>query len=238
MTKVLLVVTSADRWTMKDGSDHPTGYWAAELTHPHKVFEAANFDITLATLGGTTPTLDEASLRLDFNNNDQQLIDEERKYIADLGQLLTEPTPLESVNGADFDVVFTVGGHGPMQDLAFSPVIGKLYVDIYADKNKVAAAICHGVAALIPANNPDGSWLFAGKSLTGFTNEEETLFGIADQAPWLLESRLRELGAVFNDGPAFAPNVVVDGNLITGQSPASGGPAAEAVVAFFNGGEK
>jgi putative intracellular protease/amidase len=233
MTKVLLVVTGASVWTLKDGTKHPTGYWAAEFIHPHQVFTRAGYDITIATPGGVTPTVDEISLRLDLNGNDQANVDAQRKYLADLGDLLAKPARLEDLNPADFDAVYVSGGHGPMEDLADNPAIGAIFAAMYPDQRKAVAADCHGVGALLPARNADGSWPFAGKKMTGFTNEEETQFGFGDKAKWLLETRLRENGADFEGGPAFAPTVVVDGNLITGQNPASAEPSAEAVVAYL-----
>ncbi len=234
MTNVLLVVSGADHWTLKDGTEHPTGFWAGEFIHPHQVFTAAGYDITIATPGGVTPTLDEVSLRLDLNGNDQSVVDGQRAYLAGLGDAFTKPARLEDVDPADYDVVFVAGGHGPMEDLADNPVIGAIFSAVYPDKQKVAAAVCHGVGALLPARESDGSWTFAGKKVTGFTDEEETAFGFGDKAPWLLETRLRQNGADFDGGPAFGPQVVVDGNLITGQNPASAQPAAEAVVAYLN----
>jgi putative intracellular protease/amidase len=232
MTNVLLVVTGANVWTLKDGTKHPTGYWAAEFIHPHQVFAKAGYDITIATPGGVTPTVDEISLRPDLNDG-QADVDAQRKYIADLGDALAKPARLEDMDPADFDVVYVSGGHGPMEDLYDNAAIGRIFATMYPDKRKVVAADCHGVDALLPARNADGSWVFAGQKMTGFTNEEETDFGFGDKAKWLLETRLRENGADFEGGPAFSPTVVIDGNLITGQNPASAGPSAEAVVDYL-----
>jgi putative intracellular protease/amidase len=232
MTNVLLVVTGANVWTLKDGTKHPTGYWAAEFIHPHQVFTKAGYDITIATPGGVTPTVDEISLRPDLNDG-QADVDAQRKYIADLGDALAKPARLEDMDPADFDAVYVSGGHGPMEDLYDNLAIGRIFATMYPDKRKVVAADCHGVDALLPARNADGSWVFAGKRMTGFTNEEETAFGFGDKAKWLLETRLRENGADFQGGPAFSPTVVIDGNLITGQNPASAGPSAEAVLDYL-----
>jgi putative intracellular protease/amidase len=232
MTKVLLVVSGSDHWTLKDGSEHPTGFWAAEFIHPHQVFGAAGYDITIATPGGVAPTVDEVSLRPDLNGG-QADVDAQRRYLADLGDTLAKPARLEDVDAADYDAVYVSGGHGPMEDLADNAAIGKIFAALYPDKNKVVAADCHGVGALLPARDSDGTWPFVGVKMTGFTDEEETLFGFGDKAPWLLESRLRENGADFKGGTAFTPTVVIDGNVITGQNPASAQPSAEAVVEYL-----
>ncbi|WP_222126920.1 hypothetical protein [Curtobacterium pusillum] len=40
----------------------------------------------------------------------------------------------------------------------------------------------------------------------------------------------RENGATVTGGPAWAPHIEVDGNLITGQNPASGAAVASALL--------
>jgi putative intracellular protease/amidase len=99
------------------------------------------------------------------------------------------------------------------------------------------AAVCHGPVGLLSATRGDGSWLFAGRRLTAFTNEEEQQAGYADRAPWLLETRLRERGAHFKAGPAWTPHIVVDGDLITGQNPASSQAAADRALAELHMGQ-
>jgi putative intracellular protease/amidase len=234
MTSVLIVVSGSDHWTLKDGTKHPTGFWGVEFIHPHQVFSRAGYDITIATPGGVTPTLDEISMRLDLNGNDQAGVDSQRQYLTDLGDAFTHPARLEDIDPSRFDAVYVSGGHGPMEDLADNADIGRIFAALYADKTKVVAADCHGVDALLPAHHSDGSWVFTGRTITGFTNEEETAFGFGDKAPWLLETRLREAGADFQGGPAFEPTVRIDGNLITGQNPASAQPSAEAVVTYLD----
>ena len=86
MTNVLLVVSGSSFWTLKDGTKHPTGFWAAEFIHPHQVFTKAGYDITIATPGGVTPTLDEVSLRVDLNGGDQATEDELRAREGALGR--------------------------------------------------------------------------------------------------------------------------------------------------------
>src|ERR1700760_3694919 len=102
MTKVLLVVSGANVWTLKDGTKHPTGFWAAEFIHPHQVFSRAGYDITIATPGGVAPTVDEVSLRPALNGGPAD-VEAQRQYLADLGERLTEPARLEDIDPADFD---------------------------------------------------------------------------------------------------------------------------------------
>ena len=99
------------------------------------------------------------------------------------------------------------------------------------DAGRVVTAVCHGPAGLLPASRQDGSWLFQGRRMTAFTNEEERLAGLAPRAPWLLQDRLRERGGLFCAGPPWQSYVVADGNLITGQNPASSWAATERTLA-------
>ncbi|MFI5797705.1 hypothetical protein ACIBAF_30650, partial [Streptomyces sp. NPDC051677] len=47
-----------------------------------------------------------------------------------------------------------------------------------------------------------------------------------EQAKWLLQDRLTEAGVDVEVGEPWAPKVVVDCNLVTGQNPASSAPLA------------
>jgi putative intracellular protease/amidase len=133
---------------------------------------------------------------------------------------------------AAFDAVFAPGGHGPMVDLADSDDVGRL-LRVMHDKNAPIASLCHGPAFLLSApERPDGLWLFDGYRLTSFTDEEEdqTEAGLLGMA-WLLDTALKNAGAVFDDGPsAWSSHVVVDRNLITGQNPGSSDAIADAVI--------
>ena len=230
MTSVLMVLTGADTWTMKDGSPHPTGFWMEEFVRPHKTFSDAGFDVSIATPQGRTPTVDPLSLALQFNHDDQAEVDSQKAYLDSLKSELENPLALADIDPADYDVMFVVGGHGPMQDLAVDPDIGGLMGNFLGDPNKILAAVCHGPASFLSAHDADGSWLFKGRKLTGFSNEEETQSTFAGNAPWLLEDRLRLAGALYQAEPAWTPHAVTDGNLVTGQQNYSAQAAADAVM--------
>ncbi|MFD4610310.1 type 1 glutamine amidotransferase domain-containing protein [Streptomyces sp. NPDC058440] len=122
------------------------------------------------------------------------------------------------------------GGHGPMQDLAVNEDVARVLAAMLPDTSKVVAALCHGQAAFLPAGEAEGQWLFKGRRLTSFTDEEEASTGLAANAPWLLGERLRQVGARYDSGPAWSSYVVVDGNLVTGQNPTSAAEVARAVL--------
>jgi putative intracellular protease/amidase len=219
MSKVLFVVTGARHWTLKDGTQHPTGYWAEELLAPYEALTSAGHEITFASPGGVEPVVDQASLAPEANNG-QDVAPRLAAITA-----LKAPLPLAEVDLGDYDAVYYPGGHGPMEDLAVDAESGRLLVAAL-DSGKPLGVVCHGPAALLAAQRADGTSAFAGYRLTGFTNAEETQAGLAEKAPWLLQDRLVALGADFEEGPAWQPHVVADRNLYTGQNPASSAPLA------------
>ena len=228
MAHILLVLSASDHWTLKDGERHPTGYWAEEFVVPHRTFRDRGVEVTVATPGGGRPSVDEASLSADMNGGDEQKVARMRRYIDSVQGELAAPARLEDAAGrtGDFDAVYIPGGHGPMEDLPEDPALGRIIQELH-EAGKVVAAMCHGPAGLFSARRPDGKWLFDGRRVTGFSDDEERQVGLADRARWLLEDRMRREGGRYESGPAWESFVVTDGNLITGQNPASSQAATD-----------
>ncbi len=227
MSKILFALTGSDHWTLTDGTEHPTGFWAEELLAPLQVFSDAGIEVELASPEGRTPVVDEGSLAAGTIGEEESA--KQRAALDALADRLGSTLVLADVEVESYDAVFVPGGHGPMEDLAVDADLGRILVAML-DGGKVVSSVCHGPAGLLPATRADGSWLFAGRSLTAFTDAEEEQAGLAEKAPWLLESRLRAGGATFSSGEPWAPFVVVDDRLVTGQNPASSTEAAEKVV--------
>ncbi|NYI94261.1 putative intracellular protease/amidase [Streptomonospora nanhaiensis] len=143
---------------------------------------------------------------------------------------LESPLVLADIDTAAYDAVFYPGGHGPMEDLASDADSARVITETLA-ADKPVALVCHGPAALVATSDAPGGPPFAGRRLTAFTNAEETQGGLAAKAPWLLQDRLRELGADFVEAEPWGPHVVVDGRLLTGQNPASSLPLAQELSA-------
>ena len=96
---------------------------------------------------------------------------------------------------------------------------------------KPIAIVCHSTGALRHVRTPDGKPLVQGKEVTGFTNGEEEEVGLTKIVPFLVEDEMLRLGAIFSKEANWAPHVVSDGLLITGQNPHSSGPAAKTLMA-------
>ncbi|WP_243793730.1 type 1 glutamine amidotransferase domain-containing protein [Saccharopolyspora gloriosae] len=226
MAKILFVLTGADHWTLADGSKHPTGFWAEEAVAPYRAFTAAGYDITVATPGGVRPTVDQGSLGAGANGGQEQA-----DAVANGLETFTElndPINLDDVDLADYAAVFYPGGHGPMEDLAVDAGSGRLLAATL-DSGKPLGVVCHAPAALL-ATEQGGSSPFTGYRLTAFTNAEEQQVGLADKAKWLVQDRLVQLGADFQEGAPWEPNVIADRNLFTGQNPASSAPLANQII--------
>ncbi len=227
MSKVLFVVTGADHWTLADGTKHPTGFWGEELVAPYREFTEAGHEVVVATPGGVTPVVDKASLAPEVNGGKDKAdaIEAELNSIEEL----QAPLKLEDVAVADYAAVFYPGGHGPMEDLATDANSGRLLLEAL-NSGKPLGVVCHAPAALLATVDGEGISPFAGYRLTGFSNAEEAQGGLADKAAWLLQDKLVAMRVDYQEGEPWAPNVVVDRNLYTGQNPASSAPLAAEMV--------
>ncbi|MFD6140418.1 type 1 glutamine amidotransferase domain-containing protein [Promicromonospora sp. NPDC060271] len=233
MPKILMVLSAANSLRLADGTAHPTGYWAEEVAASHRTLTAAGATVDLATPGGVRPTVDEISLdeRGGVAAADAA---EFRAYLDSIADQLAHPLALADVRVDDYDAIYIPGGHAPMADLVSDADLGRLLVAANTRRTTVAA-LCHGAAALLSAETPDGAFAYAGRELTSFTDEEERQGGLGDGAPFLVETELRERGAVVRTGAPWSSTVVQDGNLITGQNPRSSTATAEAVLEALAG---
>jgi putative intracellular protease/amidase len=214
--KLLIVTTNADSL----GPGHATGTWLEEYAVPYDAFQEAGAAIVVASpKGGATPIDPQTT------PNEEQRLSWAQPIAA-----LQNTQRLADVKADDFDAVFIPGGHGPLIDLAMNAEVLRLLAD-FDRAGKIIGAVCHGPAALLNAKRADGTALVAGKRVTAFTNNEEKLVKLDRVVPFLLETALRDRGACFDGTPLpFIPHVVRDGNLITGQNPASSSGVAERML--------
>jgi len=220
--KVLFITTSHSK--IADTSEE-TGVWLEELAAPYYIFKDAGADLTLASPGGGKVPLDpkSQSIILATFTTKRFLRDQEAM------NFLSNAIPLEEVNDDDFDVIFLPGGYGLMWDLADSKKVGQLLKAFYGT-NKPIGAISHGVTCLLSLKNNQGESLVKGKQLTGISNSEENLSGLKGVTPFLLETRLLSLDALYSKGEDYVSHVVEDGNIVTGQNPASSKEVAQKII--------
>jgi putative intracellular protease/amidase len=217
--KVLLVVSGHG---VDEGKTRP-GFEMDELTQAYLLFAANGLSVDIASPHGGPVVADKFDAGKLYN----AAFGNDAEAAAKLAKTLT----LGAVRASDYAAVMLIGGKGAMFDLPRSTALSALLASTYADGG-VVAAVCHGPAALVPVRLSDGRSLVAGRAVTGFTDEEEALFGKrwAPQFAFLLETELRRVGARFSEADIMLSHVVADGHLITGQNPYSLPAATEAVI--------
>jgi putative intracellular protease/amidase len=222
MAKVLMVLTSHDRL---GNTGKPTGFWLEEFASPYYVLRDASVDITLASPKGGQPPVDPKS----DEPGAQTPAMKRFRGDPEAQRALANTVKLSSVTADDYDAVFFPGGHGPLWDLAEDRDALALIERLHAAGRPVAA-VCHGPAVLRRAKGADGAPLVKGKSVTGFSNTEEAAVGLTDVVPFLVEDALKANGGKYSRAEDWASHAVVDGNLITGQNPASSEATARALL--------
>lgn len=220
--KILMVLTSHDKL---GESGEKTGFWLEEFAAPFYVFKDAGADITLASPSGGQPPMDPKSGLEEF----QTEATERFRGDETAQEALANTLPLGDIDPSEFDAVFYPGGHGPLWDLSEDADSIRLIETMHA-AGKPVAAVCHAPAVLRRAKRPDGRHLVDGTAVTGFSDTEEEAVGLTEIVPFLLEDELKKLGGDYSRAPDWMAHAVVDGNLITGQNPASSVAVARKVL--------
>jgi putative intracellular protease/amidase len=225
--RILIVLTSHDQL---GDTGNKTGFWLEEFAAPYYRLLEAKAELTLASPAGGQPPLDPKSDEVDAQTEATHRFNADPEAQA----ALANTVKLEEVQADDFDAVFYPGGHGPLWDLVENSASISL-IERFIATNKPVAAVCHAPAVLVNVHDAAGQPLTRGKRVTGFSNSEEAAVGLTDIVPFLLEDRLVELGASYEKTDDWHPLVVVDGQLITGQNPASSAAVAAALVEALAG---
>ncbi|WP_066726263.1 type 1 glutamine amidotransferase domain-containing protein [Sphingomonas pituitosa] len=220
--KILMVLTSHDEL---GNTGKKTGFWLEEFAAPYYTFTDAGAKVVLASPAGGQPPLDPKSDLPDFQTEFTH------RFKADPAAqaALASTVKLETIDPADFDTVFYPGGHGPLWDLAGSETSIRL-IETFERAGKPIGFVCHAPGALRHVKAADGAPLVQGRRVTGFTNGEEAAVELTDVVPFLIEDEFQKLGAHYEKGPDWAPFLVTDGKLITGQNPASSELVAKALL--------
>jgi len=223
--KILIIVSNAN---VIGPNNRRTGIFLPEVAHPYAEFTKANYQIDFASLTGDTPYLDALNLADDPDN---------LKFLTGKGwEAMQKASKLSEVNVDNYDAVFVPGGLAPMVDMPENELLKSVITKTY-ERNAVVGAVCHGPVALLNAKLSDGTYLVSGKNITSFTDEEENAYAIAD-VPFLLETALTEQGAKFHAAAPWADHSIADGNLVTGQNPASAKGVAGKMIGILEPSEK
>lgn len=220
--KFLFVLTSHGRI---GDTDRKTGFWLSEFTDPYYVFIDNGAQVTLASPSGGQPTVNPTSEAPNYQT------DLSRRFASDSSARvqLANTVKLTDVRADDFDAVFFPGGHGPVWDLAEDKSVIAL-IEAMSAARKPIGAVCHGVAVFRYPKALSGAPLVSGRKVTGFSNTEEEKAGVPKLMPFLVEDMLRSNGGLYARADDWASCVIVDGNLVTGQNPASSIEVAEQML--------
>lgn len=252
--KILLVTSSNNELTLKDGSTHPTGYFLDELAVPALAFKDAGYEVVVATPRGNVPTMDPVSDNVGMFRDDQAALDRARDYVRN-DAAVQHPIKIADAiaQGLDqYDAVYVPGGHSPMTDLMQDKDFGEV-LRYFHENNKVTAFLCHGpIASLAALEDAPGfrealvsgdydkqaaksaNWQYAGYNMTVYSTAEELsveeliLKGVLQ---FHVADALQIAGGTVIVGPLNQEHVVRDRELITGQNPASDHAIAKEILA-------
>ena len=221
--KILVVLTSVEKYP---NLPRATGLWLGEAVHfVHKV-EAAGFKVDyVSPQGGYTP-IDPHSLAADMATDIDWEWYHNKAFMNRLGATL-KPSEIKP---QDYVAIYYAGGHGVIWDFADNVELQTISREIY-EAGGYVSSVCHGAVGLLNILLSNGELLIKDKKVTGFSNEEEQLAGLAEFVPYLTETELTKRGALYEKASEpWAAYAVADGRLITGQNPASGGPVADLLL--------
>ena len=220
---VLFIVTSQ---AVMPATQEPTGVWLEEVTTPYYEFVDQGYEVKIASVSGGDIPIDPRSFGEDASKEPSVA-----RYLKDssLQAKLKGTVSADTIDASQYAAVFFPGGHGTMWDYPDNPVLSSIIEDTLKD-GRVVASVCHGPAVLIGPKAENGNPLVKGRKIAAFTNSEEHAVGLSDAVPFLLETKLEELGAEIIKADDFQPKSIVDGLLVTGQNPASAKYVAQDVI--------
>ncbi|PAU65862.1 type 1 glutamine amidotransferase domain-containing protein [Pseudomonas sp. PIC25] len=219
--RILLIMSSLDEM---GASGKQTGTWFHELAAPYYILIEAGYEVVFASPTGGEAPIDLLSMKSPFTTEYTD------RFLADPVALFAAKNTrkLRNIDYSGFDAVFFPGGYGLLWDLASDSHVIKLVRDFY-ESNRPIAMVCHAPAILRDVKKSDGEYLVKGLNVTGFKNAEDSEIELLHHLLFSLEDELKGRGAQYSYVENWQPHVVIDGVLMSGQSPASAVPLAEAL---------
>nr|BFF37576.1 type 1 glutamine amidotransferase domain-containing protein [Tenacibaculum mesophilum] len=222
MKKVVFVLTSHEEL---GNTGEKTGFWIEEFAAPYYLLKDKGVEVTLASPKGGQPPIDPKSNEPDFQTPATLRFNKDEE----LQNVIANTTKLSEISEADYDAIFYPGGHGPLWDLAEDKHSIAL-IEAFYTNDKPVGAVCHAPIVLKDAQ-VNGEPLVKNKKVTGFSNTEEEIMQLTSIVPFLVEDELKNKGGIYSKAGDWQEYVIEDGNLITGQNPASSELVAEKLLA-------
>ena len=214
MSRAVLVASSCKALPF---SDRRTGVSLHQLGSVHAAFTRAGWDLLVASPSGGAAPVDAGSLSEEWVSS---------------SNLASGTVRLDELKDEDADAWFVLGGHGALCDLVDDATLLRVLASAIVS-DRLVGAVDHGCAVLSALSKLDGTPLLAGRAVTGRTDVEEREVRHHELLPRTTERLLRDAGTRFKSRSPWHPFVVVDGNVVTGQNPASTTAAVNAVMDNF-----
>lgn len=251
--EVLVLLSSETQLALKDDKQYTTGFYLNEFGVPADRLLKAGYELVLVTPKGNAPRVDENSVTAQYFGGDEQEMQRIRTLVENLPGI-DDTLSLKEVLESDLNRyagLLIPGGHAPLIDLANSPEVGALLRHFH-QAGKPTAAICHGPIALLSAQRDPAAyqaalangekpaandWIYQGYRMTIFSTPEEQVFEQSLQGERILfypATAMESAGGKLNYAEAWAPHVVVDRELITGQNPFSDHALGEKLVQMLD----
>jgi putative intracellular protease/amidase len=215
--KILIIVSNAH---VIGPHKRRTGVFLPEVAHPYAEFEEANYQIDFASLTGDTPYLDALQLADDPKN---------LSFLVGKGWArMQKAAKLSEVDASAYDAsLFRAVWHRWLtypRIRCLSKSSGKRMSAMLSSGPYVMAPV-----SLLNVRLSNGTYLLEGKNISSFTNEEEENYAKED-VPFELETALTKQGAIFHGAKPWSAYSIEDGNLVTGQNPASAQGVAQKMI--------
>lgn len=221
MKKILVVLTNTTRYK---GTTDPTGLWLSEATEFVDEVTKTGFEVDYVSPKGGFVPLDPRSMKY-VSESDMEIYESSDFQERALKNSLN-PSQIDPKN---YQAIYYTGGHGVMWDFPSNEALQNITMKIY-HQNGYVTSVCHGIAGLLNVKKDDGTYLIAGKEVTGFTTTEEILANKKNVVPFLNQKVASDHGAIFRRKRAYKSFAVEDGQLITGQNPFSARAVGQKLV--------
>ncbi|MBN1845791.1 MAG: type 1 glutamine amidotransferase domain-containing protein [Sedimentisphaerales bacterium] len=206
---VLVVLTNQAKYPNRNRA---TGLWLGMVVRFAERLYASGYTLDYASCQGGYVPIDPESLA-QAEEMDWQWY-QDRKFMNRIGCTLK----LEDVNPDNYKAIYFAGGHGCLWEYPDNETLQNISRTIY-EHDGIVASVCHGVCGLWNIKLSDGTYLIAGREVTGFSREEEKLADLDQLLPFATEDELAKRGAIYRkaDRP-FTPFAAVSERVVTGQN--------------------
>ena len=221
--KILLIATEERYLLTQNGTFFSTGNHPLELLLPLLHFDAAGFEVDVATISGNPVKFELWA----FPSDDEAVRAGFEKFLPKFRQPLKLSDVVEHGLGPDSDYIalFVPGGHGVINDIPTNELVGKS-LEWALENDKHVVTLCHGpvfLASLLAVGADKDDYPLKGYKVTVFPDALDEganldIGYIPGKLVRLVAAELEELGLeVLNTG--VTGQVHQDRKLLTGDSP-------------------